>query len=166
MKTFNNMKDLKEAILVQVENALKKEVAEEIKLTESIAVESVVYGGYKPNTPDGQPYVYQRRGDNGLANMDNMIEKTETTPNGVKLTITNENEGEGGLKGLADLVEGGDGAGGKRYTHRRNRETDSPDYLKPRPFQAKAVSEMNSTGSHYDSFEQGMERRGITVKKR
>lgn len=166
MKKFKTLDELNDYIIKQAEKVLREKVAEEIKDIQSIFVESEVYDKYKPN--DGKPYVYKRRGaEGGLADTDNMkndVEKPDR--NSVKLTIKNITKGDDGKIQIADLVEGGDGTNGKEYEHKRNRDTDSPSYLKSRRFQGETVGYLNSSKEHIGYFESGMRDLGFTIKKR
>lgn len=176
------MKELSETIKKILLQSLQDEdsfTAEEIKLTESKMVESVVYNSYKP-------VVYSRRGEKGgLADTDNMKhsvrqEKNKVVLNVVNLTpqnnkfynvkddkyyqasnVTLKKDGD-----LARLVEGGHNNNGLKYTFLKygDNGVEAP-YMEPRPFQQQTIKELQSNGRHVEGLAKDLEKRGIKTKK-
>lgn len=167
-KRARNMAELKKQINEKLLAELKKDnlVAEIIKHTESDMVEQEVYDRYDPKS-DGEPWVYERRRDRGgLADVTNMKHETTETDGKVKMNIRNMTPphpsfNENNLKAgeVADLVEGGDGANGLRYSN-----PDGGSYSEPRPFQQETINELSRNKEHVQAMKTLLKDMGIKVK--
>lgn len=167
MAHYNDMASLNKAILEHARNSMKDEVAPVIKDAVSDQVESVVYDRYK--TAIGKPYVYERRGTStgsgGIGDTDVMFTQINDFSKGFSMSIKNMAKGQNDNMFIADLVEGGQGHNGKNYKYTVNRETNTPSYLEPRPFQAKAAEELKRSEEHLNTFLKSMRRKGIDIRK-
>lgn len=164
MASFKNWDQLIKHLNASVDYALITEVADAVKEIESGAVLTEVYAAYG-NIRTGEPNIYDRRKESGgLADTNNM---TAVVSNGV-LTVRNEtpfNEGYGGANngyGLAELVEYGDGAGGK-YDYWLGKNTYG-DFKAPRHFTAATVECLMDTGEHIKALKNSLKAQGINVK--
>lgn len=161
-KSFNNFAQLTAHINKQVEIALKNDVANTVKEEMIERVEQDVYAKYTPN--NGEPWRYERRRDKGgLSDVDNMHHRTERELDGVKLIVTNETKDDDTGQPIASLVEHGNGKNGLHYTYQNNRSGDADDYLSARPFQAKTIEELNSSGEAKEALKRGLRGLGMNV---
>jgi hypothetical protein len=165
-KSFNSMKDLEKYINQQMADVLQNEVAEAVKKEQSYQVEDEVYDKYSPSSPDGEPWVYERRRDNGgLSDTRNMITSSPSyTGDGVEVSIENITKGSDDNFQIADLVEYGDGTNGKEYEHKTNRDNTAYQYLRGRPFTKATVEELERTGEHIDAARKGLKRKGLDIE--
>lgn len=145
---------------------LSNEVAEEIKTIESQKVQEQVYGTYSPT-------FYRRRGTGGgLADVANMVTYMEDMEIAVKNETPFNNAYDynqmGGYrpfipppnmgKGLAMLVEGGQGSGGHAYNYPYREE-----FLVPRPFTQETIDELKH-GTLKKIFVNALRERGFDAK--
>lgn len=153
-------------------NAKNNEVANTIKITQSMKVEEEVYNKYVPPTNDGEPWIYQRRrlSGRGLSHPENMKHEAQESGGKVKMVVVNltpanpeYNDNNLKLGELAQLVEGGHGANGLSYSYPRN---GSGSYAEPRPFQQKTVEELARNKEHVQALESELRSRGLDVKRR
>jgi hypothetical protein len=164
-KNFNSIKDLEKYLNKQMADVLQNEVAEKVKDVEQESIDRTVYGGYQPTSPDSEPWVYERRRDDGgLRDRRNMEETVVHTSNGVELSIENTTTGSDDDFEIADLVEYGDGANGKEYSFKSNRDNTAYQYLRGRPFTKETVEELERTGEHVDEMRKGLRRKGLDVE--
>ncbi len=141
-----------------------KDVSEAIKDEQQNQIEKVVYRGYIPGSPDGEPWEYERRReDGGLADRDNMIENIIYTANGVELLVKNITKGSDDNFEIADLVEYGDGHNGKYYSFKYNRDDTSWKYLSPRPFTKYTTMALERSRRHVEALRDGLRAQGIKV---
>lgn len=158
------MTELNAQIKAQLESVMRNEVAQVAKETESDMVEKEVYDRYRP-TEDGEPWIYKRRGTDqgsgGLGDINQMETSVSRTVHGVEMTVANHATGqqESGME-IAPLVEGGDGAHGLQYQHKGD---GTGNYLKPRPFQEEAQTELENSGKAVDALKRGLRARGVDV---
>ncbi len=164
VKKIKNMAELNKHINKILVDSLNKEnnlVANEIKYTEAEMVEQEVYAKYAPD--NGEPFVYQRRGDKGgLADVSNMEHTAQKSKGKVSMNVRNmtppnpkfnDNQLKDGE--VADLVENGDGANGLNYSY--------PDgsYADARPFQSETVEELKNNKKLRDALKIELRKKGI-----
>lgn len=137
--TFKNLDDLMKHIEKDVQDALKHEVAEEVKETMSQAVQTSVYDVY-------DPFVYTRRFNNGgLMSTSNMNSRVD----GNTLTVANETPLDNGRTdySLTDIIVNGLG----RQPFSRN-------------FISQTEENLDITKNHVWAMKQGLNNRGYDVK--
>jgi hypothetical protein len=162
---FSNLKQLEKYLNKQMADVLQNEVAEKVKDVEQESIDRTVYRGYQPTSPDSEPWVYERRRDDGgLRDRRNMEEAITHTSNGVELSVENTTTGKDDNFEIADLVEYGDGTNGKEYTFKRNRDDTAKQYLRGRPFTQETVETLERTGEHVDEMRKGLKRKGLDVE--
>lgn len=158
MKNFKDMASLQKAILLQMETSLRGEVSETIKAEQSKQVETEVYDKYAPN--NGEPWVYQRRKqDGGLSDMNNMRGTPTVAGHVIDLTITNETpsaDGEG--YNIAPIIEQGDQSKYKYRTVNEERKAhpQADAFLEPRPFIQATRDSLRQSGALSAAFAKGM----------
>ena len=143
----------------KIDDALSKEVFEEVRDEEIATIEDEVYGVYKPKK-------YRRRGEcGGLADQRNIegsvqggvltvANKTAPNPSGCvsgRLVTTGKN--------LPQLVEHGDGYKAYHYDF-----SSDGSYMEARPFTAKAIENLKKSSAHVKALKDGLRRQGIKVK--
>ena len=145
----------------KIDDAMTKEVFEEVADEESATIYDEVYKVYKPK-------MYRRRGDNGgLGDPYNIAIRGGSAKNGkmavVNLTDPNPDgcmsDGVTTGKDLPALIEYGHGYKWNYY--------DFPGkgkYMKPRPFTKKTIEHLKENGAHIDALRAGLRRQGIKVK--
>lgn len=170
-KRAKNVRELSEQInkiLLKTLEDKDNHVAEVIKIQESNMVEQEVYAKY---TSDSESeYRYVRRGEDrlGLADTRNMKSSAKVESKGkVKMKVVNMTKGVPHHKGknlkdgeLAELVEGGDGIRGLKYSY----GTGSESYMEPRPFQAETVRELEGNKMHVQALRFELRNEGLTIK--
>lgn len=125
---------------------------EEVRDIVTEHVETDVYDVYAPT-------IYKRRSMGGLSDERNIV----GTVNNKKLTVENETAFAQGYhsenfgKGLATLVNDGDGAGGFYYDY-------AGEFNEPRPFWDNAVEEIETTNRVENALVDGLRRLGNDVK--
>lgn len=145
-------------------------VAEVIKIAESDMIEQEVYDKYYSESIS--EYRYRRRGSEygsgGLGDTSIMEHTTSNAGDKVKMSVVNMAQGQQGHKGetnlkpgqLAQLVEGGDGTGGLRYSY----GDGSEEYMEKRPFQAKTIEELKNNKMHVQTLRFELRNKGLDVK--
>lgn len=163
---FKNLKELERYINKQMAETLQNEVAEKVKDVEQRNIQEQVYEGYRPNSPDREPWKYERRRwqNGGLGDRNSMEVNVSSNGSDVELTVTNRAKSQDGDFEIAPLIEYGDGYNGLEYDYKNNRDNTASQYLKGRPFTAETIDELNKTNEHVTAFKQGMRKRGIEVK--
>jgi hypothetical protein len=164
MPTYDSLEKMFLELNKNIAKTMKMEVSTVVKKVESMKVESEVYEKYRPDTPDGEPWQYKRRRANGgLSDPDNMISNVNIIGNNVDLSIENVTVGAQDSFQISDLVEEGDGFGGKEYEYKTNRDGTAEQYLRPRPFQQSTVDELAKTGEHVKALKLGLKAQGLDV---
>jgi len=149
-------------LMVKIDNAMTKEVLEEVRDEEAATIYSEVYKVYTPR-------VYRRRGEyGGMADPYNIEIKDGAAKDG-KMAVVNMTEpNPGGClsdvrittgKNLPELIEYGDGY--KFYHY------DFPSrgrYMNPRPFTAKTIEHLRENGAHVVALKAGLKRQGVNVE--
>lgn len=169
------MNELKKQINELLKKTLNKEnnqVADTIKYTESMKVEEEVYQKYKPPSPNGEPWVYERRKlGGGLADPENMYHEAQEVDGKIKmkilnLTPPNEDHNQNNLKDgeVAQLVEGGHGAHGLKYSYSDG--INAEQYIKPRPFQKATKEELERNKGHVQALENELRAQGLNITKK
>lgn len=150
-------------LMSKIDDAMTKEVFEEVREEEAATIEAEVYRVYIPK-------IYRRRERYGLSDKEN-IEIRGGTAKGGKLVVVNMTEpNPGGTmdddrvttgKNLPELVEYGDGYKFYQYDFKGNGKRR---YLKSRPFTAKTIEHLKASRAHVAALKAGLKRQGITVK--
>lgn len=150
MPRFTNLHALQTFLHRQVDAALSEQVADKVRLALYEHAHSDVYDVYEP-----------RKYDRRYALSDPAF--MESVVSGGKLTVSNNapfdtryNTAQTGV-GLADLVSGGNGAGGFTYNY--------PDrgYYRSRPYLENAFEDL-AGGKAIEALKAGLRNRGLTVK--
>lgn len=154
---------INEQLAPKIDNALAKEVFEEIRDEEVETIQESVYGVYTPHR-------YRRRGKNGgLGDASNIHIKGGTAKGGKLVVVNTTPPNPGGCgktrmvttdKSLPSLVEGGQGYHGYTYDFTE----PGGDYLSPRPFTAKTVEHLQESKAHITALKEGLRRQGVKVK--
>ena len=146
----------------KIDNALTREVFEDVRDEEAATIYAEVYRVYTPR-------MYRRRGEyGGLADPYN-IEIRGGAAQGGKMVIVNMTDpNPGGCvsdaqvttgKSLPELVEYGDGYKFYRY--------DFPSrgrYMNARPFTEKTIEHIRTSHAHVTALKDGLIRQGVKVK--
>jgi hypothetical protein len=165
LAAFKNLKELEKFLNNKIKSAMANEVAEKVRDVQQSKIDTEVYDAYQPNTPDNEPYVYDRRKDNdGLRDRENMIADVKDSGHGVELSVENVAKGKDKDFQLAGLIEYGDNAGYGEYDYKYNREGTAEQYLKERPFIEETRKSLRQTKQHVDALKQGLHRQGINSK--
>lgn len=149
---------------IKIDDALTKEVFNEVQDEEAATIYDEVYKVYTPR-------MYRRRGDfGGMADPYNIEIKGGAAKDGV-LTVVNMTEpNSGGCvdndavttgKNLPELIEYGDGYKFYQYDFPGN---GRGRYLKPRPFTAKTIEHLQDSKAHVTALKNGLKRQGVRVK--
>lgn len=151
-------------LMAKIDDAMTKEVFEEVQDEEAATIYSEVYKVYTPR-------MYRNRFKyGGLADPDNIEIRGGAAKDGVMVVVNMTEPNPGGCvdndrvttgKDLPELVEYGDGY--KFYSY------DFPGngrgrYLKPRPFTAKTIEHLKESRAHVNALKAGLRRQGINVK--
>lgn len=149
-------------LLTKIDDAMTKEVFEEVRDEEAATIYSVVYKVYTPR-------IYRRRGEYGGLGDPYNIEIKGGTAKGGKMAVVNVTDpSSGGTmnndrvttgKNLPELVEFGDGY--KFYHY------DFPSqgrFMDARPFTAKTIEHLKASRAHITALKAGLRRQGINVK--
>lgn len=148
-------------LATKIDDAMTKEVFEEVRDEEAATIYAEVYKVYTPR-------IYRRRGEyGGLADPYNIeikggvakggrmavINVTDPNPGG---TMNNDHVTTG--KNLPELVEHGDGYKFYHYDfHSRGR------YMNARSFTAKTIENLKKNRAHVTALRDGLRRQGIKV---
>ena len=149
-------------LAAKIDDALSKEVFEEVRDEEAATIYSEVYKVYTPR-------IYRRRGEYGGLGDPYNIEIKGGTAKGGKMAVVNVTDpNSGGTmnndrvttgKNLPELVEFGDGY--KFYHY------DFPSrgrFMDARPFTAKTIEHLKASRAHITALKAGLRRQGINVK--
>ena len=150
------------ALSAKIDDAMTKEVFEEVQDEEAATIYEEVYKVYTPR-------MYRRRGAYGGLGDPYNIEILGGVAKGGRLVVVNMTEpNPGGClgggqvttgKNLPELIEYGDGYKSNYY--------DFPGkgkYMKPRPFTAKTIEHLQENKAHVKALRAGLRRQGINVK--
>ena len=149
-------------LMAKIDNAMTKEVFEEVRDEEAATIYSEVYKVYTPRMYRrrgeygglGDPYNIEIQGGVAKGGTMAVINVTEPNPGGC---ISNDQVTTG--KDLPALVEFGNGY--KFYQY------DFPGkgrYMEPRPFTAKTIEHLLESRAHVSALKAGLKRQGIKVK--
>lgn len=165
MPEFKNLTELEKYVQSLIKESLVQDVAEVVKEAEQLAIEGIVYKGYRPNSPDREPWVYERRGMNGgLQDKKNMV--VDVSDDGESISVTNKTRGKDDPSvNVAGLVEYGHQGGYGEYDFDRNRDSTAWQYLRPRPFTEETIKILEQTEYHVEALKKGMKRKGIDIKE-
>lgn len=149
-------------LIKKIDDAMTKEVFEEVRDEESATIFSVVYKAYTPR-------IYRRRGEyGGLGDPYNIEIKGGAASGGVLTVVNMTDPNPGGVidqsrvttgKNLPELVEHGDGYKFYRY--------DFPSkgkYMGARPFTAETIEHLKESKAHITALRKGLRRQGVNVK--
>ena len=150
-------------LMSKIDNAMTKEVFEEVQDEETAAIYAVVYKVYTPR-------MYRRRGEYGGLGDPYNIEISGGAARDGRMVVVNMTEpNPGGCmsdaqvttgKNLPELVEFGDGYKFYQYDfHKRGAA-----YIGPRPFTAKTIENLKKSGAHVTALKAGLKRQGVKVK--
>lgn len=150
-------------LLAKIDDAMTKEVFEEVRDEEAATIYEEVYKVYTPR-------IYRRRGEYGGLGDPYNIEIRGGAAQGGRMVIVNMTEpNPGGTmnddqvttgKNLPELVEYGDGYKFYRYDFpsRKGR------YMEARPFTAKTIERLKQSRAHVTALKEGLRRQGVNVK--
>ncbi len=164
MMTLNDvLAKINEQLAAKIDNALTKEVFEEIRDEEIETISGEVYGVYKPQR-------YRRRGKNtGLGDAADIQIRGGAAKGGKLVVVNTTQPNPGGCgrtrmvtvnKSLPSLVEHGHGYNGYTYDF----TWPGGDYLAPRPFTSKTVEHLKESRAHVTALKDGLRRQGVKVK--
>lgn len=150
-------------LMSKIDDAMTKEVFEEVRDEESATIYAEVYKVYTPR-------IYRRRGEcGGLGDPHNIEIQGGASVGGKMVVINVTGPNPGGCtsdvavttgKNLPELVEYGDGY--KSYSY------DFPKggaaFMGPRPFTAKTIEHLKRSHVHVNALKAGLKRQGINVK--
>lgn len=150
-------------LMSKIDDAMTKEVFEEVRDEESATIYAEVYKVYKPR-------IYRRRGEYGGLGDPYNIEIQGGAAVGGKMAVVNMTEPNpgGGVsdalvttgKNLPELVEYGDGY--KFYSY--DFPTMGAAFMGPRPFTAKTIEHLKTSRAHVNALKTGLKRQGVDVK--
>ena len=152
-KSYNDIKALKSDLKKDINAVLADEVFNEVRKCELEHLEEDVFSIYEPS-------IYERRRTGGLDDENNIIAQVNDGTLTV-LNITQFNPGYGTSNkgvGLAELVNGGDGAGGYQYDYPFRIRVP---YTEPRKFIDNTITELENTSKLNDALVKGLRKRGI-----
>lgn len=162
MKLSDALTKINKQLAPKIDDALTKEVFEEVKDEEAATIYEEVYKVYTPR-------MYRRRGEyGGLADPYNIEIRGGTAKNGVMAVINVTEPNPGGSvskdqittgKSLPELVEYGDGYKSYRYDFPSNKR-----YMEPRPFTAKTIEHLKESQAHTAALKEGLRWQGVKVK--
>ncbi len=150
--TASNWSQLEKMIMVKVNDALNKEVAESTKESVQTAVSEKIY-------MSGQPLYYERRGGNNYGGMGNSLGTGSLgDPNEMNHTVS------GGTLEVTDVAKS------KKPWDRDLSEaiisgygSKSEWFNEPRDFLEVSRENMKNDKSHVESLANGLRRQGLTV---
>ena len=161
-----NLDALVGKLYATINDVLSDEVLTTAVKVAQILGEAYVYGAYGSNST-GKPNVYVRRGNDGggLLDKESFV---GMIPSSGMLEIRNvakpnpDFPGRQKVKNLAQLVELGDGNGG-RYSYKKGEDTFG-DFHDPRPFMENTQKEMGVGNTLTNLMKAGLKKRGLTVR--
>lgn len=149
-------------LMAKIDDAMTKEVFEEVQDEEAATIYSEVYKVYTPR-------MYRRRGEyGGLGDPYNIEIRGGAAKGGVMVVVNMTEPNPGGClnddqvttgKNLPELVEFGDGYKFYHYDFPSRRR-----YMEPRPFTAKTIEHLKESRAHVNALKAGLRRQGINVK--
>lgn len=150
-------------LMAKVDNAMTKEVFEEVRDEEAATIYSEVYKVYTPR-------IYRRRGEyGGLGDPYNIEIRGGAAKGGTMVVVNMTDPNPGGCasdsqvttgKNLPELVEFGDGYKYYRYDFPKA----GAAYMRSRPFTAKTIEHLKASGAHVRALKAGLKRQGIKVR--
>lgn len=156
------LEKVNEQLMAKIDDAMTKEVFEEVRDEESATIYSEVYKVYTPR-------MYRRRGEyGGLGDPYNIEIRSGAAKGGVMVVINTTEPNSGGCidddqvttsKNLPELVEYGEGYKSYHYNFRGR-----GGYMAPRPFTAKTIKHLKQSRAHIDALKNGLKRQGLNVK--
>lgn len=156
------LKKANKQLIAKIDNAMTKEVFEEVRDEEAATIYGEVYRVYTPRA-------YRRRGEyGGLGDPQNIQIHGGAAKDGVMIVVNTTEPNPGGCvdndqvttgKNLPELVEYGDGYKSFNYDFPSRRR-----YMKPRPFTAKTIEHLKESRAHVDALKNGLKRQGFNVK--
>ena len=150
-------------LMTKIDDAMTKEVFDEVRDEETTTIYSEVYKVYTPR-------IYRRRGEyGGLGDPYNIEIRGGVAKGGVMVVVNMTDPNPGGCtsdanvttgKNLPELVEFGDGYKFYRYDFPKR----GAAYMGPRPFTAKTIENLKKSRAHISAMKAGLKRQGINVK--
>ena len=150
-KIYDDVDSLIVDIKKDLNITLSEEVFETVRDIELAYIEKDVMDSYKPNR-------YIRRKKAGIDDPDNIIRTVNNSVLEVE-NITEFNKGYGTSnrgKGLATLIDEGDGANGFYYDY-------FGEHIRPRRFLQNTVDTIQYTNVTEEALEKGMKRKGYDI---
>lgn len=157
------LKKANQQLMAKVDNAMTKEVFEEVQDEEAATIYEVVYKVYTPR-------MYRRRGEyGGMADSNNIEIAGGASHGGVMVVVNLTKPNPGGCmndsqvttgKNLPELIEYGDGYKFYQYDFPKR----GAAYMGPRPFTAKTIEHLKESKAHVVALKAGLQRQGIKVK--
>lgn len=151
-KSYTDVNSLLKDLKMDIEDALAKEVLDEVKEIELRHIEYDVLSAYSPK-------IYQRRNTGGIDDEQNIVGELK----GMQLVVDNITPFEDGYGtynsgiGLAELINDGESTKGYFY--------DYPGaFTQPRPFIDNTIDEIEHTDSVESALKSGLKRHGYNVK--
>ncbi len=158
-KIFKNGHDLEGFLRRMIQDSLENEVAEKVKDEQIKQADEVVYAAYSPKE-------YDRRGSSsgGLKSRDSIVSNTSREKNQIILRVRNVATGADDMsgRGIAGLVEYGQGGGYGRYTWTPPNDRDA-SYLQPRPFIEGTRLSIANNRYHVKYLQKGLAARGVAA---
>jgi len=152
LATFKNMKDLNKYLQKQIDDALKKEVADEVRSTMIKRIEEDVYEPYTPYSTDGVTPHYERTYE--LKNPKNIIHYMIKDGMLAIENIRQDTDDSGGYRDIVEILESGRG-----YDWGYKRDLDKE--IGARPFVQNTRNELSASGRHKKALKSGLNKRGI-----
>ena len=149
--TYDNTDTLLKDLKSDIEDTLMDEVLDEVKNIEIEHVEEDVFSVYSPS-------IYKRRSNDGLDDPSNIIGEVHDMQLEVD-NITEFNDDYGTYnhgRGLADLINDGEGRSGFFYDY-------TGRFERPRPFIDNSIEEIEQTDSVEKALVKGLKRRNYDV---
>lgn len=150
-------------ITTKIDDAMTKEVFEEVRDEEAAVIYEEVYKVYKPK-------IYRRRGEYGGLGDPYNIEIRGGAAQGGKMIVVNTTQpNPAGCapgasvttgKDLPGLVEFGSGYRYYQYDFPKK----GAAYMRPRPFTAKTIENLRKSRAHVLALKEGLKRQGVDVK--
>lgn len=161
-----NLSALAQKINAQIDDVLSNEIMEATVKVAQVMGEAYVYGAYGSNKT-GQPNMYVRRGDinGGLTDKESFVGMIPLPGTLEVRNVAKPNSnfpGRNKVSNLAQLVELGDGNGG-RYSYKKGEDTFG-DFHDPRPFMENTQKEMGVGNTLNNLMKAGLKRRGLTIR--
>ena len=150
MATFKNIKELNKYLQKQIDDSLKKEVADEVRSTMIKRIDEDVYDAYTPYSTDGITPHYERTYE--LKNPKNIIHYM--LKDGMIAIENIRQDMSDGYRNIVEILESGRG-----YSWGYKRDLDLE--IGARPFVQNTRNELSTSGRHIDALKSGLNKRGI-----